>query len=1193
MEGERGRVCVTGAGGFIGSWVVKLLLSEGYMVHGTVREPDDEKNAHLKILDKAKENLQLFKANLLDYDSLLSAIKGCNGVFHVASPVLGNIELIEPAVTGTLNVLKACSVMSIKRVVVVSSIGAVHMNPNWPKDKVMDEDCWSDKEYCKISEEAFNWYSLSKTMAESEALEYAKKNTLEVVTVCPSWVMGPMLQPSINSSSTFLILLLQGKFETIENKNYVLVDVRDVAEALLLVYEKQEASGRYICGAHHFRYRDLIHKLQAMYPNYNYPKNFVEVDEELKLSSEKLMRLGWKYRSLEETLVDTVEYIEETGSVCVTGAGGYLASWLVKLLLSKGYKVHGTVREPDDEKNAHLKKLERAEENLQLFKANLLDYGFLSAAITGCSGVFHVASPVPSGSGLLLLAVDEALTYNYTNAQRIFCGGFFGPASHVTILQVELIEPAVTGTVNVLKACSEAGVKRVVVVSSGAAVAMNPNWPKDKVIDEDCWSDEQYCKTTENWYCASKTIAEREALQYADKNNLDVITVCPALILGPLLQSTANTSSLFLVKLLKGGLETTENKTRAIVDVRDVAEALLLTYEKPEASRRYICASHIIQIRDLVGKLRSMYPNYKYPKNFTDVDGNGNMNMSSEKLKRLGWQCRPLEETLRERGREKKNGRERECMRDGCRRVSSIMASEASPLEGIQDSVNLSDDEKNAHLKKLERAEENLQLFKANLLDYGSLSAAITGCSGVFHVASPVDLIEPAVTGTVNVLKACSEAGVKRVVVVSSGAAILMNPNWPKDKVMDEDCWSDEQYCKTTENWYCASKTIAERAALQYADKNNLDVITVCPTQILGPLLQSTANASSLFLVKLLKGGLETMENKTRVIVDVRDVAEALLLTYEKPEASGRYICAPHIIQIRDLVGKLRSMHPNYKYPKNFTDSAGDVKISSEKLKRLGWQCRPLEETLVNTRERGREKKDGRERECMRDGCRRVSSIMASEASPLEGIQDDEKNAHLKKLERAEENLQLFKANLLDYGSLSAAITGCSGVFHVASPVPSGTLTYNYTYAQRIFCGGFLGPASHITILQVDLIEPAVTGTVNVLKACSEAGVKRVVVVSSGAAILMNPNWPKDKVMDEDCWSDEQYCKTTEQKGRLCSIWIKNNLDVINSLPNPNTWSSAAIHCKRKQLIFGQATERRVRNNGKQNAGELLMCEML
>lgn len=52
---------------------------------------DDEKNAHLKTLEKAKENLQLFKANLLDYDSLFLAIKGWNGVFHVASLVLGNV----------------------------------------------------------------------------------------------------------------------------------------------------------------------------------------------------------------------------------------------------------------------------------------------------------------------------------------------------------------------------------------------------------------------------------------------------------------------------------------------------------------------------------------------------------------------------------------------------------------------------------------------------------------------------------------------------------------------------------------------------------------------------------------------------------------------------------------------------------------------------------------------------------------------------------------------------------------------------------------------------------------------------------------------------------------------------------------------------------------------------------------------
>lgn len=89
----------------------------------------------------------------------------------------------------------------------------------------------------------------------------------------------------------------------------------------------------------------------------------------------------------------------------------------------------------------------------------------------------------------------NGLTYNYRSAQRNFVVASFNQLL-TTVLQVELIEPAVTGTTNVLKASSEAGVKRVVVVSSGAAVVMNPNWPKGKVMDEDCWSDEQYCKNT-------------------------------------------------------------------------------------------------------------------------------------------------------------------------------------------------------------------------------------------------------------------------------------------------------------------------------------------------------------------------------------------------------------------------------------------------------------------------------------------------------------------------------------------------------------------------------------------------------------------------------------------------------------------------------------------------------------------------
>ncbi|KAM3192627.1 hypothetical protein ACQJBY_069689 [Aegilops geniculata] len=300
-------------------------------------------------------------------------------------------------------------------------------------------------------------------------------------------------------------------------------------------------------------------------------------------------------------------------SVCVTGAGGFVASWLVKLLLSKGhYTVRGTVRDPGNAKNAHLKALEGAGERLELLSADLLNYDSIASAVAGCEGVFHVASPVPSGRS--------------TNPEE------------------EVIAPAVTGTLNVLKACYEAKVKRVVMVSSIAAVFNNPNWPKGKVFDEDSWSDEDLCRKGEDWYFLSKTLAEREAFAYAAKTGLDVVTICPSLVIGPLMQSTVNASSNILLNYLKGERDTVENKLRNVVDVRDVADALLLAYENSEASGRYICSSKPVKVSDMISVLKTLYPMYTYPKNFTEVEGN--TIYSSEKLQKLGWTFRPLEKTL-------------------------------------------------------------------------------------------------------------------------------------------------------------------------------------------------------------------------------------------------------------------------------------------------------------------------------------------------------------------------------------------------------------------------------------------------------------------------------------------------------------------------------------------------------------------
>lgn len=69
--------------------------------------------------------------------------------------------------------------------------------------------------------------------------------------------------------------------------------------------------------------------------------------------------------------------------------------------------------------------------------------------------------------------------------------------------------------------------------------------------------------------------------------------------------------------------------------------------------------------------------------------------------------------------------------------------------------------------------------------------------------------------------------------------------------------------------------------------------------------------------------GVESLENKQRWIVDVRDVADAILMAYEKPEAEGRYISTAHPIMTDELVEKLRRIYPNYRYPNRYNSVPG------------------------------------------------------------------------------------------------------------------------------------------------------------------------------------------------------------------------------------------------------------------------------
>ncbi|MBA0804322.1 hypothetical protein Gohar_003911, partial [Gossypium harknessii] len=243
-----GKVCVTGAAGFLASWLVKRLLLSGYHVIGTVRDPANEKKlAHLWRLDGAKERLKLVRADLLEEGSFDDAIMGCQGVFHTASPVIkpsfdpkAYTEILEPAVKGTLNVLGSCKKNpSLRRVVLTSSSSTVRARDDFDYKIPLDESSWSSLELCETLQV---WYALAKTQAEKAAWEFCNENKIDLVTVLPAFVIGPSLPPDLCSTASDVLALLKGETEQFQwhgRMGYVHID--DVALCHILVYEHEGA----------------------------------------------------------------------------------------------------------------------------------------------------------------------------------------------------------------------------------------------------------------------------------------------------------------------------------------------------------------------------------------------------------------------------------------------------------------------------------------------------------------------------------------------------------------------------------------------------------------------------------------------------------------------------------------------------------------------------------------------------------------------------------------------------------------------------------------------------------------------------------------------------------------------------------------------------------------------------------------
>lgn len=322
---EKAAVCVTGGSGFIGSWIVKLLLDRGYTVHATVQNlSDPSETKHLEDLAAAAaaaDRLRLFQIELLDSASILAAVTGTSGVIHVASPCIveevkdPERQLLDPAIKGTLNVLSCSKQCGVKRVVVTSSISAIVPSPNWPSDVVKDETCWADEEYCKKNG---IWYPLSKTLAEKAAWKYSKENGIDLVVVNPGTVMGPVIPPRTNASMAMMLYLLQGCTESYENYYMGPVHVKDVALAHILVYENPSAVGRHLCIESIAHFSDFASKVAELYPEYkipSFPKDTQTGLLRAKNASKKLIELGMNFISMEEIIKDSVESLKSKGFI--------------------------------------------------------------------------------------------------------------------------------------------------------------------------------------------------------------------------------------------------------------------------------------------------------------------------------------------------------------------------------------------------------------------------------------------------------------------------------------------------------------------------------------------------------------------------------------------------------------------------------------------------------------------------------------------------------------------------------------------------------------------------------------------------------------------------------------------------------------------------------------------------------------
>ncbi|MGM8363650.1 SDR family oxidoreductase [Flavobacterium sp. ARAG 55.4] len=256
---------------------------------------------------------------------------------------------------------------------------------------------------------------------------------------------------------------------------------------------------------------------------------------------------------------------------------------------------------------------------------------------------------------------------------------------------------------------------------------------------------------------------------------------------------------------------------------------------------------------------------------------------------------------------------------------------------------------------------EKLHFYEANLIADEGWDTAVKDCDYVLHVASPFpaqdpknedDLIIPARDGALRVLKASKKAGVKRVVLTSSFAAVGYSINIPNHIFTEED-WTDITDSLPA---YIKSKTIAEKAAWDFVNKEGLglELVVINPVGIFGPAIGNITSASlDIAVIGILNGTTNQGGNFTMGVVDVRDVADLHIRAMENPNSMGqRFLAnADGVMSFADVAQLFKSKRPELAI--NVAEIAPTAKefykeMSNQKARTfLGWNPRSKEEALL------------------------------------------------------------------------------------------------------------------------------------------------------------------------------------------------------------------------------------------------------